>query len=136
MAQSIKLGNDTYLDASGVAVNNSGGTLADINYKVLSYTSQYVNTSVSSLDAYKYGRIVMLYLNIGVQNNFPLNTEVPVATIDSKYLPNKKSNFTLAEQGGQGVLLQVYSNGSITLYLPSGSTRNFIRGTIAYISAS
>lgn len=136
MAQSIKLGNDTYLDASGVAVNNSGGTLADINYKAFSFTSQYVNTSNSSLDAYKYGRIVILYLNIAPESNFPLNTEVTLATLDSKYFPYKKENFILAEQGGPGTLMQVYANGNISLYYPSGSTRNFVRGAIVYISAS
>lgn len=65
MAQSIKLGNNTYLDASGVAVNNSGGTLQFTTISTSSITAKG-GWTIESGYADKFGR--MVYVRLHIQN--------------------------------------------------------------------
>lgn len=78
MAQSIKLGNDTYLDASGVVIDNSGTLLSSITDKMATITASpsialgstdaiitWLNSNNTSIPS---GKIVFLLLT-GVNNS-------------------------------------------------------------------
>lgn len=81
MAQSIKLGNDTYLDASGVVVDSAGTTLA------LSSGTITVPSGITKVESAlrKVGKIVYFRLSI---TGATATGIVQIATIPSGFWPS------------------------------------------------
>ena len=81
MAQSIKLGSDTYLDASGVVTDSAGTTLATfINGKTVSVTPTRV--TITNNDSRQFGKLVCINirasLSASVGNGNDIITGLPL----------------------------------------------------------
>ena len=83
MAQSIKLGSDTYLDASGVVVDSAGTTLA------LSKGTITVASGLTVVESAlrKVGKIV--YFRLSVTGATATGGEATIATIPNDFRPSE-----------------------------------------------
>lgn len=117
MAQSIKLGSDTYLDASGVAVDNVGNTLALASESFTNSISTTYFGATHTCEVYRIGRLLLVYMNLNLLTTFPVRTEITIVTLPEKFRPDFNYYFTITTQNGTPGLLGIKSDGSVTLYL-------------------
>lgn len=122
MAQSIKLGSDTYIAASGVAVNDYGETLSFIQ------GSATVDTTKASgyIAVYRFGRIAMFVFNISL--SVAIGAAQQVATF-SGVTPLTDNYFNFAPATGKQGFIQIGSNGKILVGAQSADTvSGWVRG--------
>ena len=116
MAQSIKLGSDTYLDASGVAVDNVGNTLALASKSLTNSISTTYLDATHTFEVYRIGRLLLVYMNLNLLTTFPVRTEITIVTLPAEFRPDFAHGFTIITQNGSSGFLTIKSDGSVTLY--------------------
>lgn len=137
MAQSIKLGSNTFLDSTGVVVDNAGTTLAKrLDFKVLNtaYSSLSLINCTGSADTSAYGlwstadfKIFGLQIRVRIQNftrtgsnpGISFNTSArPSQTISSVLCGFRSSGGTNAANAvmvPDGVSLSISTGGALTI---------------------
>ena len=130
MAQSIKLGSDTYLDASGVAVDNVGNTLALASQILTNSISTTYFGTTHTFEVYRIGRLLLVYMNLNLLSTFPVRTEITIATLPAEFRPDFGHYFTITTQSGSPGLLSIKLDGQVTLYLSKEltGTSDWLRG--------
>ena len=130
MAQSIKLGNDTYLDASGVAVDNVGNTLELVSQSFTNSVSTTYMGVVHKFEVYRIGRLLLVYMNLNLLTTFPVRTEITIVTLPEKFRPDFAHYFSIITQNGSPGLLSINPDGSVTLYVTKELTgpSDYFRG--------
>lgn len=130
MAQSIKLGDNTYLDASGVAVDNVGNTLALVSESFTNSVSTTYLGATHTFEVYRIGRLLLVYMNLNLLTTFPVRTEITIVTLPEKFRPDFGHYFTIITQNGSSGILTIKSDGSVTLYLSKEltGTNDWFRG--------
>lgn len=122
MGTSIKLGSDTYLDASGVVVNATGETLSFMQ-GAATVDSTKANGSIA---VYRFGRIGIFVFNISLVSG--IGTAQQVATF-SGITPLTTFYFNFAPATGKQGFLQIGNDGKILVGAQSSDTvSGWVRG--------
>lgn len=137
MAQSIKLGNDTYLDWSGVTVDNQGTKLNEVsvNTSITPATGWTIDSTITRV--LRTGRICQLTLGVGAtQMSTGWNH---VATLPVGYYPFRTVNAIVALNNATDESMQASldaNDGKIRVYYKaSAATNPLIRLQCTYICA-
>lgn len=125
MAQSIKLGSNTYLDWSGVTVDNSGTKLSDVAVNTSITPESGWTTDPSITRVLKTGRICQLDLAVGAtQMSAGWNN---VATLPTGYYPLRTVNGIIALNNANDDSMQAKidsNNGKIAVYYKASAATN------------
>lgn len=127
MAKSIKLGADTYLDASGVVVDASGTTLAQ--YKTVQ-TSSFTNNGISFTMAKKNGICTLSALSGSLTYNFNANTAF--ASIPSGWRPAIGLEVTETSSGSKRI--SIGTSGAIQ-FSSAQTSGTYVRFSVTYVLA-
>ena len=127
MAKSIKLGADTYLDASGVVVDANGTTLAQ--YKTVQ-TSSFTNNGITFQMAKKNGICTLSALSGGLTYNFNANTAF--ASIPSGWRP--AIGLEVVETSSGSKRISIGTTGAIQ-FSSAQTSRTYVRFTVTYVLA-
>lgn len=98
----------------------------------LTYDDTYFATSNTYISLYRFGSVCMLQYNLNPKNTLPANTEIFLCTLPEGYLPLKKSNYTVVDQGGKPWLLQIYQDGRVSAYVPGHTAYDFVRNVLVF----
>lgn len=135
MAQSIKLGSNTYLDWSGVTVDNYGTKLSDVavNTSITAASGWTIDSSITRL--LRTGRVCQLSLGItGTRMSAGWNH---VATLPTGYRPFRSVNGLVAINNANDDSMQANistDEGKINVfYKASAATNPSIRIYCVYI---
>lgn len=135
MAKSIKLGSDTYLDWSGVTVDNSGTKLSDvsINTSITPASGWTIDSNITRV--IRTGRICQL--NIGVKATQMSPGWNHVATLPVGYYPYRTVQAAVALNNSTDGSMQASiesTSGQIKIYYnASAATNPNIRLNCIYI---
>lgn len=128
MAQSIKLGSNTYLDASGIV--DGTNLLSKTNASLSSSVDTTYADTIHDVTIYRMGKLRLLNFNFKTKNN-PIATEYRVFDLPSVDKPDDSYYLPIGNQtAGIGGLLEVISTGEVRFYLSASSI--WVRGTYVY----
>lgn len=132
--------NYTPQSLQSVAASPSGETvLTEYTFVANNTTRLFANaTKDSSFNATTFALNCFVYLQIGIMvvtynircPALSAGVETLMGTFPDGYRSSFKENFTICGQSGNPYLLQVYTDGRVTIYSGSASTDQFIRGTL------
>ena len=74
---------------------------------------------------------MIIYYNIAFLS-VTANVEREICNISEYGSPRIKTNFTTCNQAGQGYLIQVKMDGSITIYAANHTGTAMVRGTLVF----
>ena len=87
------------------------------------------STTTFTAEIHRIGNFAILYMNILVPA-LEAGKERTMFTIPSSYFnPVGQYNFTVTGQVNAVYLIQVHTDGSVSIYAPSATSQQFIRGT-------
>lgn len=123
---------------SGIGDGTITGALSALNASLsvqassrIQPTAEGINSSDSSVYIYVIGKIMIIYYNIAF-TSVTANVEREICNISEYGSPRIKTNFTTCNQAGQGYLIQVKMDGSITIYAANHTGTAMVRGTLAF----
>lgn len=117
MAQSIKLGSDTYLDWSGVTVDSNGTKLSDMEAGDVTWNSTNVTGDQTRKRWFKRGNIVIASLEFT-----PVSGKIANANEICSGLPAPKYDSYMGFfDCGNGKQVRVNSGGYLQWYFPTNT---------------